>query len=122
VAAHAAAAAARGAVLREREAVTGWRVDAGSGDVLVTTARATYQGRRLVVTAGAWIPQLVPQLRARPRGPDQVRGVRESQSTPACKLRGLEVEGAAELVPVPEVSEQVWHPHDWLASAYGEAA
>ena len=77
VAAHAAAAAARGAVLREREAVTGWRVDADSGDALVTTARATYRGRRLVVTAGAWIPQLVPQLRARPRGPGRVQDVRD---------------------------------------------
>ncbi|KAK9845939.1 hypothetical protein WJX81_006509 [Elliptochloris bilobata] len=64
VAAHAAAAAARGAVIRERQAATAWRVDEASGNVLVTTERGTYRGRRLVATAGAWIPRLVPQLQA----------------------------------------------------------
>ncbi len=120
VAAHATAAAARGAVLREREAVTGWRVDADSGDALVTTARATYRGRRLVVTAGAWIPQLVPQLRARPGGPGRVQGVRDNSFHASMlmmwmmgKLRG----GTS-----ARGQQQVWHPHDWLASAHREAA
>lgn len=40
-------------------------MDERSGEVLVTTARGTYRGRRLVVTAGAWISRLVPQLQVR---------------------------------------------------------
>ena len=63
VAALAAAARARGAAIHENEAVTGWQVDAVSGDVLVTTARSTYRGKRLVLTTGAWIPHLIPELK-----------------------------------------------------------
>lgn len=49
-----------GATLRLGERVGRWR---RSGDgVTVTTDRALYRASRLVLCAGAWLPQLVPEL------------------------------------------------------------
>ena len=61
MAAHIEAAAAHGAELHWEEPVTGWE-PSGDGGVTVTTAGATYQADRLVITAGAWARQLLPRL------------------------------------------------------------
>ncbi len=50
-------ARALGAVVRTGEAVT--RVTADATSVTVVTNAATYTARRLIVTAGAWVPQLL---------------------------------------------------------------
>lgn len=55
-----ACAGAAGADLRTNERVLSWRAD-GSG-VVVETDRGRYNGARLVIAAGAWMPQLVPEL------------------------------------------------------------
>ncbi len=49
-----------GASLRFEEPVARWERD-GDG-VLVTTASGTYRAARLVLTAGAWMPELLPAL------------------------------------------------------------
>lgn len=49
-----------GATLRFAEPVERWERDGES--VRVTSAQGTYRARRLVITAGAWLPRLVPQL------------------------------------------------------------
>lgn len=59
--AHVAGALAAGAQLRKREPLVSWQPTADGG-VRVTTAKAQYTARRLVLTAGAWLPQLVPAL------------------------------------------------------------
>ena len=48
-----------GADLRFGERVTGWRATPGGG-VEVSTPAGTYAADRLVLTPGAWTPQLVP--------------------------------------------------------------
>ncbi len=48
-----------GAVLRFHESVTGWKATPGGG-VEVVTATETYGADRLVLTPGAWAPQLLP--------------------------------------------------------------
>jgi sarcosine oxidase len=63
VAAHAEAAARRGAVVCTGERVVGWEA-AGPG-VTVTTERATYQAGALVVTAGPWAAQALGRLGAK---------------------------------------------------------
>jgi sarcosine oxidase len=60
VRAHLERAAARGAELHFREKVQGWSAP-GSG-VEVRTADAAYTAEKLVIAAGAWAPQLVPEL------------------------------------------------------------
>jgi sarcosine oxidase len=50
----------RGAELHADEPVVEWEAD-GAG-VTVTTARGTYRAGRLVLTAGPWMPELVPEL------------------------------------------------------------
>jgi sarcosine oxidase len=70
IVAHVVAAQAAGAEIRAREPVLGWE-PAGDG-VRVTTGRGTYEARTLVVTAGAWIGQLVPELAALARPERQV--------------------------------------------------
>jgi sarcosine oxidase len=57
---HLALARAHGAELRFGEAVTGW--DAGDGGVRVATDRGTYRAERLVLAAGAWMPELLGGL------------------------------------------------------------
>ena len=58
--AHAALATKRGAELRIGQRVLGWTRDR-SGVVLFTDGREI-RARQLVLTAGAWIPKLVPSL------------------------------------------------------------
>ena len=54
------AAAAEGAVLRDREAVQ--RIDAAADGVEVTTAQGRYRAERLVVAAGPWLAGVLPEL------------------------------------------------------------
>jgi len=49
-----------GATLRFTEPIERWEHD-GEG-VRVTSARGSYRARRLVITAGAWLSRLLPQL------------------------------------------------------------
>ena len=64
IAAHLRLAIRRGAELHFEELVTGWTLDArGSGGVTVTTTRGTYTAARIVVSVGAWLPKLMPDLR-----------------------------------------------------------
>ena len=60
IAAHLDLARRHGADLRFEERVTGWRHD-GVG-VTVTTNRGTYAAGKLVVSVGAWLPTLMPEL------------------------------------------------------------
>src|SRR5438132_4909185 len=57
---HLAMAERHGAELVFSAAVSEWRD--GPDGVRVTTARATYTARQLVITAGAWMSRLVPAL------------------------------------------------------------
>ena len=50
-----------GATLHEGEAVLAWR-PTSDGGVQVETQLGDYTARRLVLTAGAWMPELVPAL------------------------------------------------------------
>lgn len=59
--AHLTLAERHGAELHFDERVTGWSSDASGVDV--TTNRATYSAGRLVIAAGAWLPQLAPEIR-----------------------------------------------------------
>ena len=60
IVAHVALAQARGADIRAREQVLGWK-PLGDG-VRVTTERGSYEAGRLVVSAGAWIGQFAAPL------------------------------------------------------------
>ena len=60
VASHLELARRHGADLRFDEAVLGWRVRHGT--VEVTTSHGTVVAQRLVLAAGAWVSQLVPEL------------------------------------------------------------
>ena len=62
IVAHVEAAQAEGADVRAREAVADFE-PLSDGGVRVTTGKGTYEADRLVVTAGAWAPKLVPELR-----------------------------------------------------------
>lgn len=53
-------AAEGGAELHHREPAAGWT--AAQGEVEVRTPSGRYRGGRLLVAAGAWIPELLPQL------------------------------------------------------------
>ena len=61
ITAHVLGARAAGADIRARERVLSWRAEAGR--VVVTSERATYEAGRLVLSAGPWMPDLVPTLR-----------------------------------------------------------
>ncbi|MEP7158817.1 MAG: N-methyl-L-tryptophan oxidase, partial [Chloroflexota bacterium] len=61
IAAHLELAARHGAELRFEERVTGWQAD-GDG-IRVTTNLGSYTGAKLVVAAGAWLPELAPELK-----------------------------------------------------------
>src|SRR5947209_8010469 len=61
IVAHATQALARGAEIRAREPVLDWEPTAAGG-VRVFTGRGTYEADRLVVSAGAWLGQLVGPL------------------------------------------------------------
>ena len=60
IVAHVMAAQRLGAVVHARERVTGWQAQDES--VLVTTNRASYQARKLIIAAGAWASKMVPAL------------------------------------------------------------
>ena len=60
IAAHLTLARAHGAAIHTDEQILDWE-PAGDG-VRVRTDRATYSAERLVITAGAWLPKLVPTL------------------------------------------------------------
>ena len=60
--AHVQAALAHGAVLHTSEKVQRWRV-LSSGQVEVDTDRGRYTADKLVLTAGAWMPEVVPELK-----------------------------------------------------------
>ncbi|MGH2490427.1 MAG: N-methyl-L-tryptophan oxidase [Candidatus Limnocylindria bacterium] len=60
VEAHLRMAERHGATLRFAEPVERWERDAEG--VRVTSAQGSYRARRLVITAGSWLPRLVPQL------------------------------------------------------------
>jgi len=60
IAAHLSVAQARGAELRLNEPVLSW--SAFSDGVAVTTTEGTYTARHLILSAGAWISQLLPEL------------------------------------------------------------
>jgi sarcosine oxidase len=63
IAAHLRLAARHGAELNFEERVMSWTLDrATSGGVTVTTTRGTYTAHKLVVSAGAWLPKLMPEL------------------------------------------------------------
>ncbi len=62
IVAHITLAQAKGAVVHAREQVRGWEATGGTEGVTVTTDRARYQAARLVITAGAWMADLVPLL------------------------------------------------------------
>ncbi len=55
-----ACARARGADLRTDERAIAWKAD--SNGVVVETDQQRYRASRLVIAAGAWLPQLVPEL------------------------------------------------------------
>lgn len=85
--AHAQAAQKHGAVLRTGEKVQRWLV-LPSGQVEVTTDKGTYTAGRLVLTAGAWMPEMVPELRVSPQllpahlvGPFQHSNLQEATPT-----------------------------------------
>jgi len=60
--AHVTLAHAAGARIHCRERVLEWQPVAGGG-VRVATDRGSYEAGRLIVSAGAWVGELVPQLR-----------------------------------------------------------
>lgn len=62
VAAHLRLAEERGATLQVEEPVLEWK--AGAGGVEVRTARGTYHAGQLILSAGAWAPDLLPGLNA----------------------------------------------------------
>lgn len=70
--AHARAAEAAGAVFHEHEPVVDWR--AQSGRVEVRTPHGTYEAGQLVLSAGAWMASLVPDLAGQMRPERQVLG------------------------------------------------
>ena len=58
--AHAAGARRAGAVIHEHEPVVSW--EAGTDHVRVRTSRQTYEAGQLVLAAGAWMGELLPNL------------------------------------------------------------
>lgn len=70
--AHARLARAAGAGIHEQEPVVSW--DAGPAGVRLETARAIYEGGRLILSAGAWMGDLLPDLAHLMRPERQVLG------------------------------------------------
>ncbi|CAL8465505.1 g5041 [Coccomyxa elongata] len=71
--AHQEAAVWHGATIQTEEKVLSWTV-LSSGEVEVKTAKGVYTCSKLVLTAGAWIPELVPELQGVARAQRQVIG------------------------------------------------
>ena len=61
ISAHLELAKRAGAELHFDERVLGW--SSGEGGVTVTTSAGTFTTEKLVVAAGAWLPNLAPELR-----------------------------------------------------------
>jgi sarcosine oxidase len=61
IVAHATAAQAHGAEVHAREAALGW--EPRSDGIRVTTDHGVYEADRLVVSAGAWVGEMVPGLK-----------------------------------------------------------
>ena len=72
VRAHASGARTAGAVIREHEPLLGW--EAKGGSVRVRTARGEYDAGQLVLSAGAWMASLLPELASLMRPERQVLG------------------------------------------------
>jgi sarcosine oxidase len=64
IVAHVEAAQAHGAEIRAREKVLEWSVGPGNDGVIVTTDKGRYTAERLVLTAGAWMGELVESLKS----------------------------------------------------------
>ena len=62
VAAHLDAATAKGAALHFEEPVVSWEANSSGEGVRVTTERGVYEAGRLVVSPGAWAPELLSTL------------------------------------------------------------
>jgi sarcosine oxidase len=60
IVAHATGAIESGGTIRAREAALEWETT--SGGVRVRTAKGTYEAEQLIVSAGAWEGQLIPEL------------------------------------------------------------
>jgi len=60
IVAHVEAAQKLGAEIHGREQVRQWQVE--GNNVLLKTNRATYQAKRMIVTAGPWARSIVPEL------------------------------------------------------------
>jgi sarcosine oxidase len=63
IVAHVNAARARGATVQTQERVIGWTAE--DGCVRVTTDRGRYEAAKLVISAGAWLPAVLPALASR---------------------------------------------------------
>src|SRR4051794_8969861 len=61
IVAHVSAAQALGAEVHARERVLGW--EPTSAAIRVTTDHSTYEADRLIVSAGAWVGEMVPGLK-----------------------------------------------------------
>jgi sarcosine oxidase len=59
---HLRCASKRGADLRFEEPVLSWRASPSGDGVSVTTEKQTYQARSLVISAGPWFTELVPNV------------------------------------------------------------
>jgi sarcosine oxidase len=73
IVAHVMMAQSKGADIRAREKVLGWETT-GEGGVRVRTVRGVYEAAGLVVSAGAWISDLVPALAGKAVPERQVLG------------------------------------------------
>jgi len=62
IAAHIQAAQAHGAEFHAPEKVQTWKVDESTGVVTVFTDRQQYTARKLILTAGSWMPDILPEL------------------------------------------------------------
>ena len=62
IAAHLQAAQSYGADFHSGEKVKSWKVDPSSGIVTVFTDKEQYTAGKLVLTAGAWMPDIMPEL------------------------------------------------------------
>lgn len=62
IAAHIQAAQSHGAEFHSGEKVESWEVDPSSGTVTVYTDRGQYTASKLVLTAGASMPDIMPEL------------------------------------------------------------